>query len=307
VALGFWLGLVAVGPGRCGQLRVNLSIRMVAVRRGRRQEDEEEQSIQGPRAKCQGLLLDWRKHFLLPTISVPQNKPQPPQNYTTVGSLTLPLPLLLTGTSAMGQAQLLRSSYITATLGAERGCERQHFRWSSHYLPQAWRRACHAGPRRLTLCSGAQEQERYQINVRTIEARDEAQEAKMEAVSARPKARAIVIARSSSSPGGSSCPPSAPPFQTLEYIGSLLRFVLYPFSNSHRPRQSSGNARHTGSRWCHMAPYSLLPQFPIALRVWYRRGSDTRGTSSCSGVNASATSRSLHSCPTYHSSSLTQI
>jgi hypothetical protein len=206
VALGFWLGLVAVGPGRCGQLRVNLSIRMVAVRRGRRQEDEEEQSIQGPRAKCQGLLLDWRKHFLLPTISVPQNKPQPPQNYTTVGSLTLPLPLLLTGTSAMGQAQLLRSSYITATLGAERGCERQHFRWSSHYLPQAWRRACHAGPRRLTLCSGAQEQERYQINVRTIEARDEAQEAKMEAVSAGPKARAIVIARSSSNPLGHSCP-----------------------------------------------------------------------------------------------------
>ena len=42
---------------------VNRSIRMVAVRRGRRQEEEEEEE-----EAVQGLLLDWRKHFLLPTI-----------------------------------------------------------------------------------------------------------------------------------------------------------------------------------------------------------------------------------------------
>jgi hypothetical protein len=245
---------------------VNLSIRMVAVRRGRRQEEEEEEE-QSKVYSSTGESIS----FFLQSSSVPQKRPQPPPNYTTVGSLTLPLPLLLTGTSAMGQAQLLQSSYITATLGAEKGCEKAA-------LPLV------KPPSATGL---AQSLTRWSATFDTVFRRPGTGKVPDQCSNHRSPRRSPRSKNGSrfsrpEGPGHSNCKellqpvgPLLPPSQTLEYIGSLLRFVLHPqlFSNSHRPRQSSGSARHTGSRWCHMAPQSFLPQFFIALKVWYRRGS----------------------------------
>jgi hypothetical protein len=101
---------------------VNLSIRMVAVRRGRRQEEEEEEEEEQSKVySSTGESIS----FFLQSSSVPQKRPQPPPNYTIVGSLTLPLPLLLTGTSAYGTCPtatvLVYHRYLRSRKGVRKG------------------------------------------------------------------------------------------------------------------------------------------------------------------------------------------
>jgi hypothetical protein len=241
---------------------VNLSIRMVAVRRGRRA------GRGGGRGAVQGLLLDWRKHFLLPTIFLgTAEKTTTSTKLHHCGQLDVTVTASIDRHVCYGSGPtatvLVYHRYLRSRKGVRKG-----------RTPTGQATICHS----LT---------RWSATFDTVFRRPGTGKVPDQCSNHRSPRRSPRSKNGSrfsrpEGPGHSNCKellqpvgPLLPPSQTLEYIGSLLRFVLHPqlFSNSHRPRQSSGSARHTGSRWCHMAPQSFLPQFFIALKVWYRRGS----------------------------------